>query len=62
MGILHNNKTFPRYVPVGAGYVTNLVIVLFTVLANLARFFEFKTEVFYEEDCQQKIYTVEPTK
>ena len=51
-----------RYIPTKTGHVTNLLIFLFTVTANLARFFEFRTEVFYLEDCHQELLTVQPTK
>ena len=51
-----------RYIPSYSGYATNTAILCFTVLFNLPRFFELRTETLSVPECGVQRLRVRPTR
>ena len=51
-----------RYIPSYSGYATNTAIFCFTILFNLPRFFELRTEALSVPECEVERLWVRPTR
>lgn len=51
-----------RYIPSYSGYATNTAIFCFTILFNLPRFFELRTETLSVPECEVERLRVRPTR